>query len=695
MSDLTLNGYTFDGWFIGDKKVTKIEKGSFGNVELTAKWTAKTYSASYYADNVLVGTATFTIEDSVIKNLPQVPQKNGYTGAWENYSIIAEDIKIYAVYTPITYSVTYVDDKNATNTNVVSFNVETETFTLSDLVCNGYVFEGWFIGDKKVTKIEKGSFGNVELTAKWSVKNYTITYLNVKTATNTNVTTYNIESEEFTVFDLDLTGYEFDGWYSGTERVIKIKKGSYGDLVLTAKWTPKTYSVLCFAGEELIGMAYFTLDDTEIKDLPEIPQKKGYTAKWEDYSISVETSIINAIYTANTYNVTFDYQGADGNNSIDRLVIGYDEAISLPAPTKTGYSFQGWYLEDTLIENGSVWKTDENVTLKAKWEEIVVEYKRVDESGNPDDNGNYFLFGSYPQSDVTNSMSVTLSIYMGTLPSSTDSGEWTSYGYYMSSDNSTDFMWYKDVNVSGEKYRAVYFNKYRPRTTNIFGEASTSYQDENGYYIGKVYWFKFEPIKWRILEESSGKITLFSEVVLDGHEYDNVNEDNDYSRSSIRKWLNNGFLNTAFSVGNQTILNTVTVDNSVKSTMSTFNPYYNSGNNPYACKNTQDKVMLLSRKEVTTTAYGFEQRDEYVDVARVKKPTAYAKCQGVYVYTSGDYAGNCRWWLRSPLHTKNNYAWCIHENGKNLWAGTNDANNVGQYVCWASYGVCPAIQIGI
>ena len=70
------------------------------HIEIQAKYTANVYTATFVADGVTVATVTFTVEDASIAE-PTVPEKAGYTGVWEAYELIADNITINAVYTAI------------------------------------------------------------------------------------------------------------------------------------------------------------------------------------------------------------------------------------------------------------------------------------------------------------------------------------------------------------------------------------------------------------------------------------------------------------------------------------------------------------------------------------------------------------------------------------------------------------------
>ena len=218
------------------------------------------------------------------------------------------------------------------------------------------------------------------------------------------------------------------------------------------------------------------------------------------------------------------------------------------------------------------------------------------------DNNGHIKFGEYPQTKVTDeSLTATLNTKAGTLPINSNSQTWTSYGYYINGIVS-NFMWYIDVEQGGEKYRGVYFTSYRPHLTTMSSSASNTYQDDNGYTTSTVYWFKYEPISWTILSENTtdGTALILCDMIIDSQEY-YINENsrtidgktvyaNNYAHSTIRKWLNETFYNTAFSELQKQIILTITVDNSVSS--------MDYRTNQFACKKTEDKIFLLSYRDV-------------------------------------------------------------------------------------------------
>ena len=297
-------------------------------------------------------------------------------------------------------------------------------------------------------------------------------------------------------------------------------------------------------------------------------------------------------------------------------------------------------------------------------------------------------FGSYPQSEVTDATLVaTLNSKAGKLPTKSAPQKWTSFKHYHKYKENDedkaerDFMWYIDIMIDNQKYRGVYFTAYRPTYVLRSSAATTSYQDDNGYLINTVYWFKYEPISWTVLEENSadGTSLVLCDMIIDSREfdYDSLNStptyDNNYSKSSVRTWLNATFLTTAFNVTEQAKIQTSTVDNSIMST--------GHHVNPNACANTKDKIFILSYAEAVNDKYGLELSE-----ARIKKPTAYAKSQGIYTEKNG----TSDWWLRSPAPDP-----LVFDKSNMTVRGVTSVGKVDSYITAnQSYrGVVPALRV--
>ena len=178
---------------------------------------------------------------------------------------------------------------------------------------------------------------------------------------------------------------------------------------------------------------------------------------------------------------------------------------------------------------------------------------------------------------------------------------------------------YKD---SADKANAIY-DQYKVEKLKVskagdyvfFG----AYEQDNNTSNGK------EDVEWLVLEVKDGKALVISKYALDCKPYNTSYKDVTWETCTLRKWLNNDFINAAFSANEKAMIPTVTVS-------ADKNPEYNT--NPGNA--TQDQVFLLS---ITETNKYFNS-----DSARQCKPTDYAVANGAWKSDSG----NCWWWLRSP-----------------------------------------------
>lgn len=214
--------------------------------------------------------------------------------------------------------------------------------------------------------------------------------------------------------------------------------------------------------------------------------------------------------------------------------------------------------------------------------------KKNDKSYKREDD--FIYFGTYPQTLVSDEKIIDkLNNKSGNLPTKENSHKWISYKYYINS-NVEDFMFYQDIDLDNDKiydYRGVYFIEYRPESVKDSSSTASSYQDDNGYYIDKVYWFKYEQIKWQIMKEENGLALIFSCNILDSQDYypsdshdDEMVYANNYALSKMRKWLNEDFYNLSFSDLEKEIIVDKEVDNGPSST---------DGN----AKNTHVKIQLI------------------------------------------------------------------------------------------------------
>lgn len=94
------------------------------DITINAEYTAIKYNATFVADGNVVAVVPFTVNDTKI-NEPAVPEKLGFTGAWESYTLEARDITINATYKHNIYTATFMADGNVVS--VVQFTIEDKT----------------------------------------------------------------------------------------------------------------------------------------------------------------------------------------------------------------------------------------------------------------------------------------------------------------------------------------------------------------------------------------------------------------------------------------------------------------------------------------------------------------------------------------------------------------------------------------
>ena len=196
----------------------------------------------------------------------------------------------------------------------------------------------------------------------------------------------------------------------------------------------------------------------------------------------------------------------------------------------------------------------------------------------------------------------------------------------------------------------IYFGNYWQNDTNGDGKA-----DQND---------KKEQIKWRVLSVNGNDVFLLADQNLDVQSYHGPYPDNEefenvtWATCSLRTWLNDTFINTAFTSTEQVAIKNTTVINED-------NPYKDTEGG----ENTTDKVYLLSIEEASNIAYGFNGEFRTANETREAKNTAYVKECGAWTSTSKEYEGNGYWWLRSPGNYST-YASYVYSSGNGISGGS-------------------------
>ena len=176
------------------------------------------------------------------------------------------------------------------------------------------------------------------------------------------------------------------------------------------------------------------------------------------------------------------------------------------------------------------------------------------------------------------------------------------------------------------------------------------YEQDNDTSNGK------EDIEWLVLAKENSNALLISDKALDCKPYNTSCEEVTWETCSLRAWLNDDFLNDAFTKEEQAIINTTDVSADENPNSKT-----NQGND------TQDKVFLLSVIEADLYFVGNENK-------RMCVSTTYARKKGAY--TSGTQyndGSTCWWWLRTSGNSRYSAAY-IHTYGRIYSSGVMVSN---------------------
>ena len=426
----TKPGYTFDGWYVGDKKweddVLTTENGveeqnGVFTLALTAHWTAIKYNIIY---NLNGGSGnpnptTYTIEQTVQLNKP-TDAPTGYTFLyWMNAAtgkrvdeITAGsmgDITLIAQYKPNTYGVSVSGSGISADVQsvlhgqenvVIRLSVTEEGYHLLDPVT--VTMSGTqsvdFTYDNGVITIQSSVTGEITITASAQQNTYTVTF-DANGGTGGGVKEDIAHGSTLGTIAPDepkRDGYQFIGWNTdrNASSALNDDYAITGEVTLYAVWEANAYTVTFDknGGEGTMDGMTFTYGTAQNLSANAFT-RAGYTfAGWARKAGATEiefadgASVINltaadggkvtlyAVWRANTYTVTFD-PNYEGGAESDKEVI-YDSVYGiLPVPTRVGYTFDGWYLNDELVNAATQVTTADNHTLTAHW--TAIEYTIV------------------------------------------------------------------------------------------------------------------------------------------------------------------------------------------------------------------------------------------------------------------------------------------------------------------------------
>ena len=175
-----------------------------------------------------------------------------------------------------------------------------------------------------------------------------------------------------------------------------------------------------------------------------------------------------------------------------------------------------------------------------------------------------------------------------------------------------------------------------------------------------------EALEWIVLEEKNGKCLLLSRRGLDTAAYHDGSDSAVWEQCSLRAWLNDEFLKSAFTGEEQAAIQVTTVIN---------NAGQNARYSTDGGADTEDRIFLLSYREVFGT-YLISPED------RRCEPTEAAVAHGVFYAGSGeDAVPSCAWWLRSPADDSMN-ALLVDYDSREMFSNVHFRNTAFRPALW-------------
>jgi len=319
----------------------------------------------------------------------------GFSDSEANYAVNNYDGLIYP--DKLDYVITLNPNGGTVSTTTVNV-VFGKSYTLPTPTLSGYTFKGWYNGSTQVTSGTWYIASNITLTAKWGETEYSINYnLDGGTNNKNNPSSYTT-TQSVTLLAPTKKGHTFIGWKASGETTAvyspTISKGSTENKTYTAVWSANTYTITFDANGGTCGKTTETVTYGQYYK-PQTATRTGYSFNnWhydtgkgysEEYcndyfTIDHDVTLV-AWWNANNYTITYDVNG--GTLSSTTQSVAYDSSYTLRTPTRTGYTFLGWYNGNTKAEGGT-WKRTSGLTLKAKWQANTYKVTFAANGGNCD-----------------------------------------------------------------------------------------------------------------------------------------------------------------------------------------------------------------------------------------------------------------------------------------------------------------------
>lgn len=305
-------------------------------------------------------------ESGVVLNIPEPTARVGYDVVWEKMSFgdIRSNTTVKAIYTPKDYSVTLdldggAFDFDADETFIVKFD---SAYTLPSVSKNGFYFDGWSYGDRKIASSGKWNIAaDVTLRANWSENppvEVTVTFdlnggefVNADTSSTARYTV----GQYYSLPSATKSGYYFVSWKNGDEYLVN--EGTWTietDVTLVAEYGEKIKVI--FKQDGYDDVVREVVPGQSLTSVPTPKPVKGYDVAWNvtNFKNITESMTVTVVKSPKEYTATFKYQ-----DQIDTMRVEYGASFKFPIETIA------WKREGAMENlSGTVaYEYDDNVTF--------------------------------------------------------------------------------------------------------------------------------------------------------------------------------------------------------------------------------------------------------------------------------------------------------------------------------------------
>ncbi|MBN2851118.1 MAG: InlB B-repeat-containing protein [Clostridia bacterium] len=391
----TLEGYTLEGWYTEPELVNKVDFPYTITDDATfyARWTINQYIVGFEENG---GSEVAAITDDYQTVIQESPESSltGYSfeGWYTEPELvnkvdfpytIEDDVTFYARWTINQYTVDFTENGGSEVAAIID-DYQTVIQESPESSLTGYTLEGWYMEPELTNKVDFPYTIEDDVTfyAKWTINQYTVSFTENGGSEVTDITD-DYQSVIPESPETALTENVFEGWYTEPELVNKVTfpYTITSDVTLYAKWITNQYTISFITNG---GSATSSLTQAFGSSITSEPGtlKTGYTFTGWYFDIELSNRAtfpytitgnrtLYAKWTINQYTVTF---AANGGSAVSSITQSYGSSIeNIPATSRSGYTFAGWYSEAQLSNQVAFpYTVTGNKTLYAKWDAIVV-----------------------------------------------------------------------------------------------------------------------------------------------------------------------------------------------------------------------------------------------------------------------------------------------------------------------------------